>query len=168
MTCSFFGHRTVPKEVEPILRSALIDLIEKHDVYSFYIGNHGGFDGMVRRILKDLSQTYPITYHVVLAYIPGAKEMCTPYDESETLLPDGIESVPRRFAISYHMGISSMHKNSFSAFTMLLPSDLAVCIVSKILCCDGTCSTVGRVLVMLCFLTFDVCFRFVILGSIKS
>ena len=101
MTCSFFGHRTVPKEVEPILRSALIDLIEKHDVYSFYIGNHGRFDGMVRRILKDLSQTYPITYHVVLAYIPGAKEMCTPYDESETLLPDGIESVPRRFAISY-------------------------------------------------------------------
>ena len=27
--------------------------------------------------------------------------MCRPYDEPETLFPDGIESVPRRVAISY-------------------------------------------------------------------
>lgn len=55
MNCSFFGHRFVPKEIEEILRLKIIDLIEKHNVNKFYIGNHGGFDIMVYKVLKDLS-----------------------------------------------------------------------------------------------------------------
>ncbi len=58
MTCTFFGHRTVPKEIEPTLRSTLLDLIENYDVKLFYVGNHGGFDAMVRRVLKELSEKY--------------------------------------------------------------------------------------------------------------
>ncbi|MBQ6600933.1 MAG: hypothetical protein IIX36_04760, partial [Clostridia bacterium] len=62
-------------------------------------GNNGSFDTMVRRQLENLSQTYPITYSVVLAYIPTKK---SEYDDfTNTLLPEGIESVPKRFAISY-------------------------------------------------------------------
>jgi len=37
MTCTFFGHRTVPKEIEPTLRSTLLDLIENYDVKLFYV-----------------------------------------------------------------------------------------------------------------------------------
>ena len=62
MTCTFFGHRIVPKEIEPTLRSTLIDLIINHNVKLFYVGNHGGFDAMVRRVLKSLSAEYPIKY----------------------------------------------------------------------------------------------------------
>ena len=101
MTCTFFGHRSVPKEIEPILRSTLINLIENHNVKFFYVGNHGGFDGMVYRTLKDLAQTYPITYHVVLAYIPSQKSVNNMYDDDETILPDNIEAVPKRFAIIF-------------------------------------------------------------------
>ena len=99
MTCTFFGHKETPKEIEPTLRSTLIDLIENKNVNVFYVGNNGNFDTMVRRQLEDLSQTYPITYSVVLAYLPTEKNK---YDDlSNTIYPEGIETVPKRFAISY-------------------------------------------------------------------
>lgn len=99
MTVTFFGHKDTPEEIEPTLRSTLIDLIENHDATVFYVGNNGNFDTMVRRQLEELSQTYPITYSVVLAYLPTKK---SEYDNfTNTLLPEGIETVPKRFAISY-------------------------------------------------------------------
>ena len=99
MVCTFFGHKDTPKEIEPTLRSTLIDLIENKNVTVFYVGNNGNFDTMVRRQLENLSQTYPITYNVVLAYLPVKK---SEYDGfTNTLLPEGIETVPKRFAISY-------------------------------------------------------------------
>ena len=99
MTVIFFGHKDTPKEIEPTLRTTLIDLIENHNAAVFYVGNNGNFDTMVRRQLENLSQTYPITYNIVLAYIPTKK---SEYDSfTNTLLPEGIETVPKRFAISY-------------------------------------------------------------------
>lgn len=99
MTATFFGHKDTPKEIEPTLRSTLIDLIENKNVNVFYVGNNGNFDTMVRRQLEDLSQTYPITYSVVLAYLPTEKNK---YDDlSNTIYPEGLETVPKRFAISW-------------------------------------------------------------------
>ena len=98
-TVTFFGHKDTPKEIEPTLRSTLIDLIENKNVNVFYVGNNGNFDTMVRHQLEDLSQTYPITYSVVLAYLPTEKNK---YDNlTNTIYPEGIETVPKRFAISW-------------------------------------------------------------------
>ena len=97
MTCTFFGHRDTPKETEPALRLTLIDLIENKNATLFYVGNHGNFDAMVRRQLEDLSKTYPIKYYVVLAYMPGKNAE----PDEHSILPEGIETVPRRFAINY-------------------------------------------------------------------
>ena len=99
MTVTFFGHKDTPKEIEPTLRATLVDLIENHGATEFYVGSNGSFDTMVRRQLEDLSQTYPITYNVVLAYLPGKKNEYDDY--TNTILPEGIETVPKRFAISY-------------------------------------------------------------------
>ena len=99
MTVTFFGHKDTPKNIEPTLRTTLIDLIENHGATEFYVGNNGNFDTMVRRQLENLSQTYPITYSVVLAYLPTKK---SEYDDyTNTILPEGIETAPKRFAISY-------------------------------------------------------------------
>ena len=99
MVCTFFGHKDTPKEIEPTLRSTLIDLIENKNVTTFYVGNNGNFDTMVHSQLEDLSQSYPIKYSVVLAYLPTAKNK---YDNlTNTIYPEGIESVPKRFAISW-------------------------------------------------------------------
>ena len=99
MTVTFFGHKDTPKEIEPTLRTTLVDLIKNHGATEFYVGNNGNFDTMVRRQLENLSQTYPITYNIVLAYLPTKK---SEYDDyTNTILPEGIETAPKRFAISY-------------------------------------------------------------------
>ena len=99
MTVTFFGHKDTPKEIEPTLRTTLVDLIENHGATEFYVGNNGNFDTMVRRQLEELSHTYSITYNVVLAYLPTKK---SEYDDyTNTILPEGIETAPKRFAISY-------------------------------------------------------------------
>lgn len=99
MVCTFFGHKDTSKEIEPTLRSTLIDLIENKNVNVFYVGNNGNFDTMVRRQLEDLSQLYSITYSVVLAYLPTEKNE---YDNlTNTIYPEGLETVPKRFAISW-------------------------------------------------------------------
>ena len=114
-TVTFFGHRDTPKETEPALRLTLIDLIENKNATLFYVGNHGNFDAMVHRQLEDLSKTYPIKYYVVFAYIPGKND--TPDEYS--ILPEGIETVPRRFAINY--------RNKW----MLTKSDIVVTYVTR-------------------------------------
>ena len=114
-TVTFFGHRDSPKETEPALRLTLIDLIENKNATVFYVGNHGNFDAMVRRQLDDLSKTYPINYYVVLAYMPGKND--TPDERS--ILTEGIETVPRRFAIN--------HRNKW----MLTKSDIVVTYVTR-------------------------------------
>ena len=98
--CTFFGHRDCPDTVKPMLRQVLIDLIENHNADMFYVGNQGRFDAIVRSELRDLQREYPrINYAVVLAYMPGKQ---TEYDHySDTMLPEGIESVHPRYAISW-------------------------------------------------------------------
>jgi len=96
--CTFFGHRDCPSSIEPKLRATLIDLIENHHIDRFLVGNHGAFDAMVRDVLRELKNIYPhIDYSVVLAYHPTKQSE----DFSDTLLPEGIESVPKRYAINW-------------------------------------------------------------------
>ena len=97
MICTFFGHRNSPPTVKPLLRQVIIDLIEHHGVTQFYVGNQGNFDTMARSLLTELEQNYPIRYDVVLAYLP--KENDLSLDGPHTILPDGFETVPPRFAI---------------------------------------------------------------------
>lgn len=101
LSCTFFGHKDTSKEIEPTLRSTLIDLIKNKYVINFYVGNHGNFDHMVKRILIELSEIYPINYAVVLAYLPEKKYNPEEESPTNTILPDGIEAVPRKFAINY-------------------------------------------------------------------
>ena len=52
ITCTFFGHRDCPADVEGALCQAIESLILQYNVTQFYVGNHGKFDAMVRRVLK--------------------------------------------------------------------------------------------------------------------
>ena len=98
--CTFFGHRECPDRVKLKLRETLVDLIVNHGVDMFYVGNQGLFDAIVRSTLRDLQKEHPeIGYAVVLAYMPGEQN---DYDDySDTMLPEGIESVHPRYAISW-------------------------------------------------------------------
>ena len=85
----------------------------------FIVGNQGAFDSMVLRALRELKCDYPhIQYSIVLAYMPANKTAFELYDSSETLLPEGIENVPKRFAISW--------RNKW----MVKQADMVVCYVT--------------------------------------
>ena len=118
-TCCFFGHREVTHNIKPKLTAIIEKLITEDDVTEFYVGHQGQFDSMVYSVLKELKLKYPhIRYTVVLAYMPDEhiKEL---YGE-DTLFPDGMETVPKKFAIN--------KRNDW----MISHSDVAVCYVWKI------------------------------------
>ena len=99
-SCTFFGHRECPDSLKSQLQEVLIDLITNHNIDMFYVGNQGRFDAIVRGVLRELKKEYPqINYAVVLAYIPGKQNEYDDY--SDTMLPDGIEAVHPRYAISW-------------------------------------------------------------------
>ena len=100
--CTFFGHCDCPSSIKPKLREVLLDLIENHDVDMFYVGQQGAFDGIVRSVLKELVSVYPhIRYAVVLDRLPPKQDELDTRDCSDTMLPEGIETVHPRFAISW-------------------------------------------------------------------
>ena len=118
-TSCLFGHREVTHNIRPKLTEIIEKLIVDEGVTDFYVGHQGQFDSMVYSVLKELKANYPyIRYTVVLAYMPDEhiKEV---YGE-DTLFPDGMETVPKRFAIS--------KRNDW----MLNHSDIAVCYVWKV------------------------------------
>ena len=102
MVCCFFGHSHTPDSVRPLLKEQVEKLLSEYEDIHFYMGNHGNFDAMARRTMKELKTQYPhLSYNVVLAYLPGKKYEFEAEDAyADTLHPDGLEFVPRRFAIS--------------------------------------------------------------------
>lgn len=101
MVCCFFGHRDTPDSIRVKLEETIRQLITENPNIEFMVGNHGHFDGMVLSTLRKCREDFPaLNYHVVLAYMPGQKEEYQPYNDGETLYPEGLESVPRRFAIA--------------------------------------------------------------------
>ena len=98
--CTFFGHGDCSDDLRPLLKNVILDLIATHGVDMFYVGHQGGFDGLVRGVLRELEQEYSeVRYAVVLAYMPSEHPVLG--DTSDTMLPEGIELVHPRYAISW-------------------------------------------------------------------
>lgn len=101
MTCCFFGHKDAPPSIYDTLEEAIEKIIAEDNVTEFLVGNQGQFDGMVLKALRRIKEKYPhVSYNIVLAYMPAEKEECNPYEFGETMLPEGIENVHPRYAIS--------------------------------------------------------------------
>jgi len=100
--CCFFGHHDAPETIRPMLGQAIRQMIVEHGVTLFYVGDSGSFDRMTASVLRETKIAYPqIDFRIVLAYMPGKRDGLVENQEIDTLLPDGIETVPRRFAISF-------------------------------------------------------------------
>ena len=99
MTCTFFGHRDCDEKIYENLRNTIIELIQNEGVTKFLVGNNGAFDRLVLKVLKGLENyLYDIDICVMLAYFPTEQSVI---EDNYTLLPEGIEEVPKRFAIDY-------------------------------------------------------------------
>ena len=102
MTVSFFGHRKIcgNEEIKRKLKEILQKLIAENGATNFYVGNNGEYDTIVRKTLKELKKDYPqINYAVVLSYLPIENKIKENDDYSDTIFPEELAKVPRRFAI---------------------------------------------------------------------
>ena len=100
MICAFFEYKDTPESIRPLLESAVKKIIERYSDTTLYVGNNGNFDRMVLSVLKSLSQDFPtIFYAVILTYLPTGKS--AEFDGLFTIYPEVIESVPKKYAISY-------------------------------------------------------------------
>ena len=110
LACTFFGHRDCPDSLKPMIRSVVIDLITNYGIDMFYVGHQGGFDGLVRSVLYEITQEHPQVYYaVVLAYMPS--ESSASSDTYDTMLPEGIELVHPRYAISWRNNWMLQHSD---------------------------------------------------------
>ena len=98
MICTFFGHSDCfDLDAEKLQRA--IEKLILDGVDTFYVGNQGHFDNIVRKCLLQLKKTYQqISFSVVLAYLPTQKQEGDLYD-GFSIYPEEIEIGPRRFAI---------------------------------------------------------------------
>lgn len=109
--CTFFGHGDSPDGLFPILKDTIVNLLIHHQVTVFYVGTHGNFDTMAYRAVKELQVEYPeIRVYRVLAYMP--KE-----EIADSILPEGIELVHPKYAISWRNKWMLDHTDYVIAYT---------------------------------------------------
>lgn len=95
--CTFFGHREVYRDISEELEATIIRAVDEG--YSiFWCGGYGSFDLCSAGTVKRLKKRYPhIQLVLILAYLPKHP---IPEEYDSSIYPEGMETVPRRFAIS--------------------------------------------------------------------
>lgn len=99
-SCVFMGHREANESVLQNLETCVERLICEEGVSYFYVGNHGGFDRLATTVVNNAKKKHPnIILQLVLPYHPAERpvELTPGFDGS--YYPEGMESVPRRYAI---------------------------------------------------------------------
>ncbi len=100
-SCFFIGHRDAPGSLLPVVRKAVENMIRNEGVHDFYVGSRGNFDRLAAAAVRELMETYPqVCLYRVLAYLPGEEDDLLSEGFSGMVYPEGLETVPRRFAIS--------------------------------------------------------------------
>ena len=93
--CTFFGHREFTADIEKPLVAVLQELIERDGITEFYVGNHGQFDRLVKKIMLQMREKYPhIRFSVVLSRLPQGER-----DGEYTIYPEEVAKAMPRYAI---------------------------------------------------------------------
>ena len=98
--CAFFGHRDAYSVDTDHLASLIEQAISEYGCFVFWCGGYGAFDHVAAQTVRKLKNQHPtIKLVLVYAYLHVQKDpLADLYDE--TFIPDGLETVPKRFAIS--------------------------------------------------------------------
>ena len=98
-SCFFIGHREADEQILPELKEAIEQLITE-DVSYFYVGGYGGFDRIAGTAVKQVKKQHPgIVLKLVLPYHPAERPIEAPAGYDGTYYPEGLENVPRQYAI---------------------------------------------------------------------
>lgn len=99
-SCFFIGHREADERLLPLLTKTIERLITEEAVSDFYVGGYGGFDRIAGAAVKRAKKQHPdIVLKLVLPYHPAERPVEAPAGYNGTYYPDGMENVPRQYAI---------------------------------------------------------------------
>lgn len=119
-TCVFFGHADTPTAIRPALKVAILSQLSKDPATEFLVGHQGSFDHMAYSILKEIKPCYPqMSFSVVLAYAPENRASDSANRYENTVLWDGVETTPKRYAIA--------RRNSW----LVQQCDMVICYVTR-------------------------------------
>ena len=99
-TCFFIGHHNAPEAVRPLLGATVERHIVKYGIDRFIVGRYGAFDAMAAGSVIRVKQAYPdVELLLLLPYHPAERPVELPQGFDGSYYPEGMERVPRRFAI---------------------------------------------------------------------
>lgn len=98
-TCFFIGNRNTPSSIEQQLIEVVEQHITQYGVTIFTVGHYGSFDSLVTRVLKKTKKQYPHIELYLLAPYALNQNRETPEGFNSTFYPEGLETVPKAFAI---------------------------------------------------------------------
>ena len=91
------GHRDADSRIYPKIEKAVNLHIGEYGIEEFIIGHYGNFDRMAAQAVEAARETYPKIKLTLLR--PYLTHYSLPKGFDGSIYPDGMESVPKRFAI---------------------------------------------------------------------
>ena len=100
MVCTFAGHRDVDSDIFDALLHAVHEAIIIYHVDTFLCGNKGQFDRLAAKAVNFWTKQYSnIDLVYVRAYLPASNDALPDY-YTDSIYPEGLELVPKRYAIA--------------------------------------------------------------------
>lgn len=98
-TCFFMGNRHTPSSIKDQLSQVVEQHITGYGVTTFTVGRYGQFDNMVKEVLREAKKRHPDIKLYLLAPYALDQPIEPPKDFDGTTFPEGLENVPKRYAI---------------------------------------------------------------------
>lgn len=96
-TCFFIGHRDTSEDIYTVLETEVERHVAEYGVDEFVIGHYGNFDRLAARAVKASKATHPnVTLTLLMPYL---NNMPLPEGFDGAVYPDGLEYVPKKYAI---------------------------------------------------------------------
>ena len=109
--CFLFGHRDAPDVILKSIIEGIEWSIANKGIGEFIVGQYGNFDALARKAVEMVKKRYPnIRLVLLLPYLKSFEELDrAAYDE--LLYPEGMETVPPRYAIARANRYALMHSD---------------------------------------------------------
>ena len=99
-TCFFIGHHDAPPAIRELLDVAVEHHITEYGVTRFIVGHYGAFDSMAAAAVTSAKMKYEgVELLLLLPYHPTERPIQPEKGFDATFYPEGMEKVPRRYAI---------------------------------------------------------------------
>lgn len=98
-TCFFIGSRYTMSSIREQLIEAVVQHITEYGVTKFTVGHYGNFDKLVKEVLREVKEQHAHIELFLLAPYALNQKREVPKGFNGTFYPEGLETVPYRYAI---------------------------------------------------------------------